>query len=90
MSKPTPSQAARGVALRVMDHLLTIRDPLPHELTAAAWQLHGMERLLLAMGEDAPALAQVSDALSRLSNEPRDGYGQALARLRNDLEAAHG
>jgi len=24
-----------------------------------------------------------------LSNEPRDGYGQALARLRSDLEAAH-
>lgn len=59
-------------------------------ITAAAWKIHGMEQLLLAMGEDAEDLGQVSDALSRLSNEPRDGYSQALARLRNDLEASHG
>lgn len=89
MSKPTITQAARGVALRVMDHLLTIHDPLPHELDAAAWQIHGMERLLLAMGEDAADLCQVSDALSRLATEPRDGYHPALALLRSRMEATH-
>lgn len=93
MPKPTTTQAAYDVALRGLDHLLTIRHPIPHEISVIGWEIHGMDRLLFALGQDAAsgALCKLGDQLHNLASLRMDDYHPHLATLKSELleEATH-
>ena len=94
MSKPTATQAAYDVALRSLDHLLAIHLPIPHEISVIGWEIHGMDRLLFALGEDAAsgALCKLGDQLHNLASLRMDDYHPRLATMKAELleEATHG
>ena len=87
MSEVTTTQAAYEVARRGLYHLLGIK-PVAHEISVIASEIHGMELLLLAMGEDAAPLASLSDELASLATQEMSDYHPHLRRMLNRLEAA--
>ncbi len=65
MSEVTTTQAAYEVARRGLYHLLGIK-PVAHEISVIASEIHGVELLLIALGDEAAAInmAMYKDELS--------------------------
>ena len=89
MSEVTTTQAAYEVARRGLYHLLGIK-PVAHEISVIASEIHGVELLLIALGDEAAAapLASLSDELASLATQEMSDYHPYLRRMLNRLEVA--